>query len=117
MSRVQDYRELAIWREAMDLTRALYVATRPPPETPLRPMAARLRRPAILVLNHIRDGFESGRLAVLSRHLREAHRECADLQARLLVAAADAAIEPSRARALALRAERLKHALADLALD
>ena len=101
----------------MDLTRGIYLATRPPPGTPPRPMVARLRRPTILVLNHIRDGFESGRLAVLSRRLREAQRECADLQARLLVAAADAAIEPNRARALALRAERLKHALADLAVE
>lgn len=63
------YRELAVWREGVELVKACYVITRSFPKDELFGLTSQVRRAAVSVPANIAEGYGRGSRKDYIRHL------------------------------------------------
>ncbi|HLU77514.1 MAG TPA: four helix bundle protein [Burkholderiales bacterium] len=83
---VKDFRDLLVWRQAMDVAATVYRLTKTFPPEELFSLTAQLRRSAISVASNIAEGQGRGSDAEFGRFLNIARGSLCELQTQLLLA-------------------------------
>lgn len=83
---VKDYSDLLTWQKAMDLTEAVYGATRVYPKDEMYGLTAQTRRSAVSVPSNIAEGQGRGSSREFVRFLAVARGSLCELETQLLLA-------------------------------
>ena len=97
---VTDYSQLETWQCAMDLTEAVYSATRGYPKDELYGLVSQTRRSAVSVPSNIAEGQGRGSSREFVRFLAVARGSLAELQTQLLLAERFKYLAPEQASKL-----------------
>ena len=84
--RIRSYRDLDVWRKAVDLTVECYRLTRSLPRDERFGLSAQIRRAAISVAANIAEGHGRTHRGDYLRHLSIAHGSLTELETHLLIA-------------------------------
>jgi four helix bundle protein len=82
---VKSYRELLVWRRALDLVAECYRITRLLPKTELYGLASQLQRAAVSVPANIAEGHGREHLGDYLRHLSIANGSLMEVETHLLI--------------------------------
>ncbi|UVK54765.1 four helix bundle protein [Mesorhizobium sp. AR02] len=86
MSKIESYRDLIVWQQAMDLVVSIYEATRAWPKEEIYGLTAQLRRAATSVPANIAEGYGRESRASYQQFLRIALGSLKELETHLLIA-------------------------------
>lgn len=85
-SRINSYKDLIVWQQAMDLVVAVYAVTQKWPKEELYGLTSQARRAATSVPANIAEGFARESRASYQQFLRVAQGSLKELETHLLVA-------------------------------
>ncbi|MER9295282.1 four helix bundle protein [Mesorhizobium sp. M0621] len=99
MAKIDSYRDLIVWQQAMDLAVSIYEVTKAWPKEEIYGLTAQLRRAAISVPANIAEGYGRESRASYQQFLRIAQGSLKELETHLLIAqrvgiASHVAVEP-----------------------
>jgi four helix bundle protein len=99
MAKIESYRDLIVWQQAMDLAVSIYETTKARPKEELYGMTTQLRRAATSVPANIAEGYGRESRASYQQFLRIAQGSLKELETHLLIAqrvgiASHEAVEP-----------------------
>ncbi|MGX5850295.1 four helix bundle protein [Mesorhizobium sp. PL10] len=99
MAKIQSYRDLIVWQQAMDLAVSIYEATRAWPKDELHGLTSQTRRAATSVPANIAEGYGRESRASYQQCLRIAQGSLKELETHLMIAqrvgiASKEAVEP-----------------------
>ncbi len=83
---IESYRDLRVWRQAMDLAEACYRLTKSFPREELFGLTAQIRRASVSVAANIAEGYGRERTGSYSQFLRVAQGSLKELETHLLLA-------------------------------
>ncbi|MCD6362045.1 MAG: four helix bundle protein [Armatimonadetes bacterium] len=83
---ITDYKDLNVWRTAMELSEAVYHATRPMPDEEKFGLTSQMRRAAISIPANIAEGYGRGSRTDYLRFVKMARGSAAELETELLLA-------------------------------
>jgi four helix bundle protein len=83
---VRSYRDLRVWKEAMDLAEACYRLTADFPKAELFGMTAQIRRASVSIAANIAEGYGRERTGAYAQFLRIAQGSVKELETHLLLA-------------------------------
>ena len=86
MGRIESYRDLEVWRMAMELAEAIYKATRGFPREELYGLTSQMRRAAVSVPSNIAEGWGRGSTAHYLRFLKIARGSLKELETQTILA-------------------------------
>ncbi|WP_217578574.1 four helix bundle protein [Mesorhizobium sp. GbtcB19] len=86
MAKIESYRDLVVWQQAMDLAVSIYQATRSWPKEELNGLTAQTRRAATSVPANIAEGYGRESRATYQQFLRIAQGSLKELETHLLIA-------------------------------
>ena len=86
VGKVTRFEDLIAWQKALDLTVAVYEATRRGDFSKDYGLSGQVQRAAVSVSSNIAEGFERGRRAEFHQFLSTAKGSCAELRSQLYVA-------------------------------
>jgi four helix bundle protein len=86
MGSVRTFRDLIVWRKAVDLAKAVYQATRAMPETERFGLIAQMRRAAVSVPSNIAEGNARHTLKDYIHFLSVARGSLAELETQITIA-------------------------------
>ncbi|MCW5696666.1 MAG: four helix bundle protein [Bauldia sp.] len=104
---IRDYRDLIVWREAMDVAELVYRLTRDFPREETFGMAAQMRRCSASIPANIAEGFGRAQRRSFIQFLRIAQGSLKELETHALLSARVGLLAPDRAEQLGLLCERL----------
>jgi four helix bundle protein len=104
-NRITDYRDLHVWKEAMDLASEVYQVTRRFPRDELFGMTAQMRRAAASVPANIAEGFGREQTRSFIQFLRVAQGSLKELETHVLLAERVALLAPKQSGLLIGRCE------------
>jgi four helix bundle protein len=84
---IASYRDLLVWRKAVDLAIECYRVTRHFPASETYGLASQLRRSAVSVAANIAEGHGGKHLGSYLRHLAFAHGSLMEVETHLIIAA------------------------------
>jgi len=84
--KIESYRELVVWQQAMDLAVSIYGATRSWPKEELYGLTAQIRRAATSVPANIAEGYGRESRATYQQFLKIAQGSLKELETHLLIA-------------------------------
>ena len=84
---IRDYRDLIVWKEAMDIAEDVYRLTRQFPREEMFSMTSQLRRCAASIPANIAEGYGRGTRKDYVRHLMIAQGSLKELETHLIIAA------------------------------
>lgn len=116
---IQSYRELDVWREAMDLAECCYRATQDFPQRELFSMANQIRRAASSIPANIAEGQGRQGTKEFLHHLSIARGSLFELETHLMLSNRVKLIDQTTLNTLLARTDRISRMLAGLrkALD
>ena len=79
-STIRDYRDLVVWREAMDIAEDIYLVTRSFPKEEMFGMTSQLRRSAASIPANIAEGFGRAQRKSFVQFLRIAQGSLKELE-------------------------------------
>ena len=79
-STIRDYRDLVVWREAMDIAEDIYLVTRTFPKEEMFGMTSQLRRSAASIPANIAEGFGRAQRGSFVQFLRIAQGSLKELE-------------------------------------
>ena len=85
--RIESYRDLVVWQQAMDLAAAVYMATKTWPKDELYGLTSQARRAAASVPANIAEGYGRENSGSYQQFLRIAQGSLKELETHLLIAA------------------------------
>ncbi|MET2828585.1 four helix bundle protein [Mesorhizobium shangrilense] len=85
-TKIDSYRELIVWQQAMDLAVSIYEATKSWPKDELYGLTGQVRRAATSVPANIAEGYSRESRATYQQFLRIAQGSLKELETHLLVA-------------------------------
>jgi four helix bundle protein len=83
---IRDYRDLIVWKEAMDIAELVYRLTRAFPREEAFGLAAQMRRCAVSIPSNIAEGFGRAQRKVFIQFLRIAQGSLKELETQLMLA-------------------------------
>ena len=86
MAKIESYRDLVVWQQAMDLAVSIYETTRSWPKEELYGLTTQLRRAATSVPANIAEGYGRESRASYQQFLRIAQGSLKELETHLLIA-------------------------------
>ena len=86
MSEINSYRDLVVWRQAMDLAAAVYAATRNWPRDELYGLTSQVRRATVSVAANIAEGYGRENRGSYQQFLRIAQGSLKEMETHLLIA-------------------------------
>ncbi|MGX5844311.1 four helix bundle protein [Mesorhizobium sp. ArgA1] len=86
MAKIQSYRDLIVWQQAMDLAVSVYEATRAWPKDELYGLTSQTRRAATSVPANIAEGYGRESRASYQQFLRIAQGSLKELETHLMIA-------------------------------
>ena len=86
MARIESYRDLVVWQQAMDLAVSIYRTTKAWPKEELYGLTTQLRRAATSVPANIAEGYGRESRASYQQFLRIAQGSLKELETHLLIA-------------------------------
>ena len=110
---IQSFRDLEVWRKAMDLAVRVYEATEKFPRSELFGLTSQLRRVATSIASNIAEGKAIGGLSY-PRHLAIAHGSEAELQTQLELAQRSKFLGDDDAKSLLSQASEIGRMLVGL---
>jgi len=84
--RIDSYRDLRVWQEAMDLAEVVYLASRAFPADERFGLTAQLRRSVVSVASNIAEGWGRGKTAEYRQFLRYARASLKEAETQWLLA-------------------------------
>jgi len=108
------YRDLAIWRKALDLCKYLYQATRDFPHEERYGLTSQIRRAAISVPSNIAEGQARGGKKEFIQFLYIAKGSLAELDTQSVLALELGYINPERQQAIVVKIEELQRMIFSL---
>ncbi|PSJ65591.1 four helix bundle protein [Kumtagia ephedrae] len=84
--RIDSYRDLVVWQQAMDLAVAVYATTRTWPKEELYGLTSQVRRAAASVPANIAEGYGRENLGSYQQFLRIAQGSLKEMETHLLIA-------------------------------
>jgi four helix bundle protein len=98
-SAIRDYRDLIVWKEAMDIAEDVYVVTRSFPREELFGMTSQLRRSAASIPANIAEGFGRAQRKSFVQFLRIAQGSLKELETHIALCGRVGLLDvPSRER-------------------
>ena len=104
---IRDYRDLIVWKEAMDLAERTYVLTRTFPKEELFGMTSQMRRCATSVPANIAEGFGRQQRRSFVQFLRIAQGSLKELESHSILAARLGLLDKSGSDEIEARCELL----------
>jgi len=98
--RIESYRDLIVWRRAVDLAEAVYVVTRQFPSIEQFGLTSQSRRAAVSVAANIAEGYGKGTRASYASFLRIARGSLKELETHVLIALRLAMLPADKANAI-----------------
>ena len=83
---IKSYRDLEVWKKAMDLTVAIYQLTEAFPESQRYGLASQIQRAAVSVPSNIAEGYGRGHRKEYLHHLWMANGSLKELETQLTLA-------------------------------
>jgi len=83
---IRSYRELVVWRKAMDLVNAVYATTRSWPNEELYALTSQIRRAAVSVPSNIAEGQGRSSTKEFLKHLSIAYGSLMETETQITVA-------------------------------
>ena len=111
---MQGYRDLETWKKAMDLVKAVYVATRHFPKDELYGLTSQMRRAAVSIPSNIAEGYGRNTRNELHHFLGQARGSLAELETQLQIAESLGYLTSAQASGLLSASARLGHLLTGL---
>jgi four helix bundle protein len=108
------FRDLRVWKDAMDLVTAVYRETKTFPKDELYGLVNQMRRAAVSIPSNIAEGKGMRTDAEFARYLFHARGSLMELQTQILIAQELDYWKPSAAEGLLQRCENVGRALAGL---
>jgi four helix bundle protein len=84
---IRDYRDLIVWKEAMDIAEQVYSLTRSFPREEAFGLTSQMRRSAVSIPSNIAEGFGRAQRRSFVQFLRIAQGSLKELETQALVAA------------------------------
>ena len=106
-SDIRDYRDLIVWREAMDIAEAVYSLTRNYPREEAFGLTAQMRRAAVSIPSNIAEGFGRAQRQTYIQFLRIAQGSLKELETQAQLSLRVGFITPEDLSGLLSRSERL----------
>jgi len=83
---IRDYRDLTVWKEAMQIAELVYRLTRAFPREEAFGLTAQMRRSAVSIPSNIAEGFGRAQRRVFIQFLRIAQGSLKELETQLMLA-------------------------------
>ena len=83
---IRDYRDLIVWKEAMDIAELVYRLTRAFPREEAFGLTSQMRRCAVSIPSNIAEGFGRAQRKVFVQFLRIAQGSLKELETQLMLA-------------------------------
>lgn len=112
---MQDFRNLAVWRRAHELTLAIYRETSGFPDTERFGLASQMRRSAASIPTNIAEGCGRGSDADFARFLHMAMGSASELEYQILLASDLGHLRPETAGSLIDQVQTIKKMSSSLA--
>jgi four helix bundle protein len=106
-ARINSYRDLRVWQEAMALASACYVLTKAFPREEIYGMTAQVRRAASSIAANVAEGHGRESTGSFIQFLRVAQGSLKELETHLLLAAQVNVAEPEAVEPILVRCESL----------
>jgi four helix bundle protein len=84
--RIESYKDMIVWQQAMDLVVAVYAATRAWPKEELYGLTSQARRAAVSIPANIAEGFARENRGSYQQFLRIAQGSLKELETHLMIA-------------------------------
>jgi len=104
---IRDYRDLIVWKEAMDIAEEMYVLTRGFPREELYGMTAQMRRCAVSIPANIAEGFGRAQRRTFIQFLRIAQGSLKELETHTMLCVRIGLLSQEQAAKLAATAARV----------
>ena len=105
--RIRDYRDLVVWKEAMDIAELVYLQTRGFPREEVFGMASQMRRAATSIPANIAEGFGRAQRRTFIQFLRIAQGSLKELETHAAVCTRVGLLQAEECTELSTRCERL----------
>jgi four helix bundle protein len=104
---IRDYRDLIVWKEAMELAELVYSLTRAFPREEMFGMSAQMRRAAVSIPSNIAEGFGRAQRKPFVQFLRMAQGSLKELETQILLSSRVGLASEAQIADLMSRCERL----------
>ncbi|CAH2408643.1 four helix bundle protein [Mesorhizobium escarrei] len=105
--KINDYRDLNVWKDSMELAADIYLATKAFPREELFGMTSQMRRAAVSIPANIAEGFGRGQRKPFVQFLRVAQGSLKELETHTLLSMRFGLLDEKSAGVLSLRFEKL----------
>ena len=104
---IRDYRDLIVWREAMEIAELVYLDTRAFPREELFGITSQMRRAAVSIPSNIAEGFGRAQRRTFIQFLRIAQGSLKELETQTILSRRIGFLSSEKAGELSVRYERL----------
>ena len=105
--RIRDYRDLTVWKEAMDIAEQVYLFTRAFPREEMFGMTSQMRRAAVSIPANIAEGFGRAQRRTFIQFLRIAQGSLKELETHVILCVRIGLLSQEQSAELNTRCERL----------
>ena len=112
--RIRDYRDLIVWKEAMEIAELVYLLTRMFPREEMFGMTSQMRRAASSIPANIAEGFGRAQRRPFIQFLRVAQGSLKELETHMQLSMRVGLLSAERCSELDTRCERLGKRLVSL---
>ncbi|RWK55289.1 four helix bundle protein [Mesorhizobium sp.] len=105
--KINDYRDLNVWKDSMELAAEIYLATKAFPREELFGMTSQMRRAAVSIPANIAEGFGRGQRKPFVQFLRVAQGSLKELETHTLLSMRFGLLDEKSAGVLSVRFEKL----------
>jgi four helix bundle protein len=104
---IRDYRDLIVWKEAMEIAELVYSLTRSFPREEMFGMAAQMRRSAVSIPCNIPEGYGRAQRKAFIQFLRIAQGSLKELETQVLLSGRVGLLVPGRVDEVMSRCQKL----------
>jgi len=104
---IRDYRDLIVWKEAMEIAELVYSLTRAFPREEMFGTTSQMRRAAVSIPSNIAEGFGRAQRRLFIQFLRVAQGSLKELETQTLLSGRIGFLPDDRVTELSMRYERL----------
>ncbi|GLS28510.1 four helix bundle protein [Mesorhizobium albiziae] len=104
---IRDYRDLIVWKEAMEIAELVYSLTRAFPREEMFGMSSQMRRAAVSIPSNIAEGFGRAQRRSFVHFLRIAQGSLKELETQTLLSGRVGLLSAEQTADLMTRSERL----------
>ena len=114
---IRDYRDLIVWKEAMEIAELIYSLTRAFPREELFGMTSQMRRAAVSIPCNVAEGFGRAQRKSFIQFLRVAQGSLKELETQALLSGRVGFLSPDQVDNIISRCQRLGRRLVQFVLS